>query len=224
MPALSNALVRLADAYEKLLFEGELSRRLSHHMALVASERWLAVELAMLVNERAADVGLPGWSAIVEKGVVDVSLIPPDTDPRQPNLPSTAICLELKLISPEYWTSNWKEVRADLAGRSSKTKADYAVCFLLDHLSPSLSARQPRTQETYRAYQASIPHGPAAFTPIAGEPMIELLRSSDWHGLNWPHPVACRWPEGFGANMRILWITEPGRTCRLQAMLDAAGV
>ena len=60
MPTLSNALVRLADANEKLLFEGELSRRLSHHMALVASERWLAVELAMLVNERAADVGLPG--------------------------------------------------------------------------------------------------------------------------------------------------------------------
>jgi hypothetical protein len=60
MPTLSNVLVRLADAYEKLLFEGELSRLLSHHMALVASERWLAVELAMLVNERAADVGLPG--------------------------------------------------------------------------------------------------------------------------------------------------------------------
>jgi hypothetical protein len=62
--------MRLADAYEELLFEGELGRRLCHHMALVASERWLAVELAMLVNVRAAELGLPGWSAIVEKAHV----------------------------------------------------------------------------------------------------------------------------------------------------------
>ena len=177
----------------------------------------------MLINERAAELGLPDWSAIVEKGVVDVSLIPPAVDPRQQTLPGEGIFLEFKLISPEYWSSNWKEVRADLAGRSNKPRADYAVCFLLDHLSPSISKRQPTTQQTYKVYQAAVPHGPAEFEPIAGQPRLELLKSSGWHRLAWPHPVACRWPEGFEANMRILWITETGRTCRLQAMIDAAG-
>ena len=110
----SETLVRVADAYERLLFEGELCRRLSHHMALVASERCLAIEFAMLINERAAELGLRDWSAIVEKGVVDVSLIPPAVDPRQQTLPSEGIFLEFKLISPEYWSPNWKEVRADL--------------------------------------------------------------------------------------------------------------
>jgi hypothetical protein len=192
-------------------------------MALVASERWLAIEFAMLINERAAELGLRDWSAIVEKGVVDVSLIPPAVNHRQQTLPGEGIFLEFKLISPEYWSSNWREVRADLAGRSNKPRADYAVCFLLDHLSPSISKRQPKTQETYTAYQAAVPHGPAEFEPIAGQPRLELLRSSGWHWLTWPHPVACRWPEGFEANMRVLWITEPGRTCRLQATIDAAG-
>src|SRR5271157_1231400 len=197
MMNLSATLVRVADAYEHLLFEGELCRRLSHHMALVASERWLAIEFAMLINERAAELGLRDWSAIVEKGVVDVSLIPPTVDPRQQTLPSEGIFLEFKLISPEYWSPNWKEVRADLAGRSNKPRADYAVCFLLDHLSPSISKRQPKTREIYKPYQAAVPHGPAEFEPIDGQPRLELLRSSGWHRLAWAHPVACRWPEGF---------------------------
>ena len=41
MAILSMSLIRLAEAYERLLFEGELRRRFSHHMAHVASERWL---------------------------------------------------------------------------------------------------------------------------------------------------------------------------------------
>jgi hypothetical protein len=70
------ALTRLAVAYERHLFDGEL-RRLSHHMAHVASEDWLGVELAMVVNEHAGEIGLPDWSAIVQKQKVDVALIPP---------------------------------------------------------------------------------------------------------------------------------------------------
>ena len=192
MPPLSTAIVRLADAYERLLFAGELRSRLSHHMALVASERWLAIEFAMLVNERAADLGLSGWSAIVEKGLVDVALIPPRTDPRRQTLPPEAICLEFKLISPEYWSSNWQEVRSDLAGKSKKQQADFAVCFLFDHLSHSIGRRLQRTDEKYKAYHAVVPSVPAEFEPTVGESKLQLLRSSDWHKLDWPHPVACR--------------------------------
>ncbi len=119
MAILSMSLIRLAESYERLLFEGELRRRFSHHMAHVASERWLAVELAMLFNERSDEFGLPGWAAIVEKGVVDVSLIPPGTDPCG-SLPPEAIFLELKLIGAEYWATTWAEVRADLAGKTAK--------------------------------------------------------------------------------------------------------
>jgi hypothetical protein len=125
MTGLPPSLNKLSEAYEKLLFEGGLRRRFSHHMALVASERWLAVELAMLVNERGADFGIAGWSAIVERGVIDVSLIPPGTDPAGA-LPEEAILLELKLIGAEYWSTTWAEVRSDLAGKTrvatSKTR------------------------------------------------------------------------------------------------------
>ena len=89
---LSTSLVKLAEAYEHLLFEGELRGRFSHHVAHVASERWLAV----LVNERAAEFGLPGWTAVAENGFVDVALIPPGTNPRLERLPDNAIRIELK--------------------------------------------------------------------------------------------------------------------------------
>jgi hypothetical protein len=224
MGALSTSLVRLAEAYEQLLFEGELSRRLSHHMAHVASERWLAMELAMLVNERAADFGLPGWTAIVEKGVVDVSLIPPGTSPRLLTLPPEAIFLELKLIGAEYWSTNWREVNSDLTGKSpKKPRADFAVCFLLSHLSHPITKRRPKTEETYRAFHAAIPHDQAVFEPIVGEPRLELLRSSAEHRLTWPRPVPLRWPDGFEATVRILWITECGRLSKLRELDDAAG-
>lgn len=103
MATLSTSLVKLAEAYEHLLFEGEPRRRFSHHLAHVASERWLAVELAMLVNERAAEFGLPGWTAVAEKGFVDVALIPPGTNPRLERLPDNAIRIELKLVAAEAW-------------------------------------------------------------------------------------------------------------------------
>jgi hypothetical protein len=82
MTLLPASINRLAEAYEQLLFEGELRRRFSHHMAQVASELWLAMELAMLFNERAIEFGQPGWAAILEKGVIDASLIPPGSNPR----------------------------------------------------------------------------------------------------------------------------------------------
>ena len=211
MATLSTSLIRLAEAYEQLLFEGALRRRFSHHLAHVASERWLALELAMLVNERASEFGLDGWTAVVEKGVVDVSLIPPGTDPRG-NLPREAIFLELKLIGAEYWSSNWVEVRADLAGkRPKKPLADFAVCFLINHLSHPVTKRGAKTDENYKTFHAAIPLGPGAFEPIAGQPTLQLLRSSAEHRLEWPSPVNFRWPEGFEATVRILWITEGGR-------------
>src|SRR4051812_38368231 len=224
MATLSTALVKLAEAYEHLLFEGELRRRFSHHMAHVASERWLAVELAMLVNERAAEFGLPGWSAIVEKELVDVALIPPGTSPRLEKLPDDAVRLELKLVSAEAWPDHWAEVRVDLAGKPPKKRqADIAVCFLVNHLIHPSGAWQAPTAAKYRAFHAAIPALPGEFEPIVGEPKLQLLRSSAEHLLEWPHPIYFRWLQGYKARVRILWITEPGRIGLLQEQEDTGG-
>jgi hypothetical protein len=216
MTLLPASINRLAEAYEQLLFEGELRRRFSHHMAQVASERWLAMELAMLFNERAIEFGQPGWAAILEKGVIDVSLIPPDTNPRG-RLPVEAIFLELKLIGAEYWRTIWAEVRSDLAGKTpKKLRADYAVCFLVNHLSHTVAKRRPMTDEAYKGLHARIPLKPAEFEPVAGM-RLQLLRTSEEHRLEWPSPVSFRWPEGYDATVRILWITELGRGSKLDA-------
>lgn len=212
---LPSTLNKLAAAYEHLLFEGELRRRFSHHMAHVASERWLAVELAMLVNERGDEFDLAGWSAIVEKGMVDVSLIPPSADPRAVP-PPEAIFLELKLVGAEYWSTIWTEVRADLAGKTpKKPRADFAVCFLVNHLSHPVSRRRPITDELYKGYHAAIPREAGEFEPTPGGAKLLMLRSSAEHPLEWPRPVPSRWPAGYEASTRILWITEPGRADRL---------
>jgi hypothetical protein len=207
MAKLAGKLENLAAAYEHLLFNGELSRRLAHHLALVASELWLAIEFALLVNEHGAEIGLPGWSAIVEKNRVDVSLIPPDFDPSNRTLPDHTVYLEFKQVSPEYW-ANWNEVLADLSGKPNKPRADYAVCFLFD-FTPSFPNRKPKTAESYKAFQAAVPTEPADFEPIVGQPLLRLVRSSNWHRISWPYPVACRWPKGFEADIRTLWITLP---------------
>jgi len=216
------ALVRLAEAYEELLFSGELRSRFSHHMAQVASERWLAMELAMLVNNRAAEFGLAGWAAIVEKGLIDVSLIPPGTDPRG-SMPMAAIFLELKLIGAEYWPGIWAEIRADLAGKGAKKpRADFAVCFLVNHIAHSVSKRHPRTDAKYKKLHSAIPFTAGEFEPIAGEPRLQLIHTSVEHRLEWPRPVCFRWPNGYEATVRILWITECGRSGKLQELEDAA--
>jgi hypothetical protein len=215
MARLPAAIDRMAESYEKLLFEGELRSRFSHHMALVASERWLGTELAMLFNERASDFGLPDWAAILEKEVVDVSLIPPGTDPRAKRLPDKGIYLELKLIGAEYWRPTWKAVGSDLAGRPPKKHpADYAVCFLVNHLNHGVSERRSKTDEIYKRFHATVPLEPGEFEPVGGI-CLDLLRSSKEHRLEWPRPVSFRWPEGYDATVRILWITEPGRVSKL---------
>ena len=47
----------------------------------------------MLMNERAADLGFRAGLQLSKKGVVDVSLIPPGTQPRQQTLSPEAIFL-----------------------------------------------------------------------------------------------------------------------------------
>lgn len=141
MEALPSELTRLAEAYEELLFAGTLKDRLSHHLAHVASERWLALELAMLVNDRAEDFGLSGWRAAVELAFVDVTLVPPGADPRG-KLPDDAIFLELKITDTAYWNTAWRDLREDLAGKKTKKavkpRANFAICFVINPTSSSV--------------------------------------------------------------------------------------
>jgi hypothetical protein len=211
MEALPSERTRLAEAYEELLFAGPLKDRLSHHLAHVASERWLALELAMLVNDRAEDFGLSGWRAAVELAFVDVTLVSPGADPRG-KLPGDAIFLELKLTGTEYWNTVWQEVRVDLAGKKTqkavKPRANFAVCFVLNPTSSAIHRRLKSTDEKYRRFVASVPHEPAEFEPVAGQPKLLLLRSSTEHRLYWPRPIYPRWLAGYEASLRIVWVTS----------------
>jgi hypothetical protein len=208
---LWNSVSKLAEAYEHLLFDGELRSRFVHHLAHVASEQWLSVELALLVNERAKDFGLAGWAAVAEKQRVDVTLLPPGTNARD-KLPENSINLELKLIGADWWRTIWPEVRADLNGKSpKKPRAHFAVCFLTNAVSDGMSARRPATTSLYGDYLSSVPIEPGEFEPIAGEGKFYLLRSSPERELLWPRPIYQRWPDGYKATIRMLWITVPAR-------------
>lgn len=218
METTPTALTRLAAAYERHLFDHEL-RRLSHHMALVASENWLGVELAMVVNELADEIGLPGWSAIVQKELVDVALVPPGSIFRLDKNPENAISFELKLVAAEYWPDHWRDVRVDLAGKTDKPRPDLAVCFLVNHLKPRNLRWQKGTPENYAAFHSRIPTEPGEFEPVPDEPWLHVHHTSAEHTLEWPHQVFGSWRNGYKATMRILWVTQCGKTSRLHAML-----
>ena len=96
------------------------------------------------------------------------------------------------------------------------------MCFLVNHVSHPVSRRRAKTDELYRGYHAAIPTGIGEFDPTASGTRLQLLRSSAEHRLEWPRPVYFRWPDGYEATVRILWVTEPGRLGKLQGLEAAA--
>src|SRR6266540_3681290 len=110
MCSLPAALMRLARRYEETLFHGPLATRFAHHLALVAPETWLAMELAFLVHTEGDQLGLAGWTALLERARVDVTLVPPDFT--ESALPQGTCYLELKLVNVRYWNTAWRDVVA----------------------------------------------------------------------------------------------------------------
>jgi len=201
-------LNRLAETYYQRLSTGGLNRRLAHHICHVASELWLAQELAYLINEEGASVDLENWHASLERQRVDVTLDPPESESD-----STPIYLELKAVPPDYW-QNWQEVYHDLAchpihaAKKGKPQAHFAICFLVDSISQSTVSRRPETTAKYCRYIECVPVKPGPFQPIEGFPPLYLEHTSPEFRASWPFPVPGYWPDGYEAKIRILWISN----------------
>jgi len=202
----------MAEAFHQLLFV-EHRIRLGHHLAHVAPESWLTLELSMLVNEKAAQFGMEGWTALVERQRVDVTLVPPGCDPNRA-LPTNAVYVELKLCGTDWWNAVWPDIGHDLNGTAtdgrvrSKPRAHLAVCLLYDVISPSLAVRRPDSTARYKAFLSRVPFEPSEFEPVEGQ-RFYLLKSSSEHRISWQRPVFSRWPKGFEANARLLWLSLP---------------
>lgn len=206
MAILPPLLSRLAASYENLLFEGELRERVSHHLAHVAPETWLAMELALLINSKGGDFGMPGWSALIERKRVDVTLIPPGYNPLA-ELPPEAVYLELKLVGTDWWNTVWRDVQRDLGGEiPGKPKASYAICFLINSVGQSTFARRRDTEDRYASFVSRVPIAPGRFEPLPGEPELLLVHSSSVYRVEWTRPVPGRWPNGYRADVRVLWL------------------
>lgn len=199
----------VAEAYANHLFDYNLRARLGHHISHVASENWLAMELAYAFNTTKNNFDLGGWDAVLEKQRVDVTLLPP-SDPTNESRP---IYIECKMVGPPYWEV-WKGINTDLAGKSSvdftssKPPATFAVCFLYEILSQSTPNQRSATRDRDREYLASVPTTAGRFKPHSHELEFQLLHSSKSYLLEWPEPIPGRWPFGFAAAMRILWIEK----------------
>jgi len=201
-------LAGLADAFSGFLFETHSLDRTSHHVAHVASENWFAAELAYLFNTRANEFGLPGWSALVERKRVDVTLIPPSARPGQ-DLPCEAVYLELKLVDTGYWNTAWREVRHDLTQSSpAKPTASYSVCVLSNAVSSPPRPRRKTTVEKYRRYMERVPLTNGCFEPTLTEPPLYLAHTSPQYLVGWKGSVFDRWPDGYEAETRVLWVSR----------------
>ena len=209
--ALPPALAKLADAFSDYLFETECFRRISHHMAHVASENWLAAEFAYLFNTRAHEFGAGGWSALLERKRVDLTLVPPTARP-EGDLPACRVYLELKLVDTGYWRTAWSGVRKDLTGLGddgkgrSKPTATYAICFLSNSLSSPPHRQLEATREKYRQYMARVPPKGGWFRPVPKGARLYLEHTSAAYRLKWKAPVVGRWPNGYEADVRVLWV------------------
>ncbi len=205
-------LVKLADAFSGFLFETDCLHRISHHMAHVASENWLAAELAYLFNTRADEFGGPGWSALLERKRVDVTLVSPQAKSGQ-GLPSDTVYLELKLVDTSNWNTAWREVRHDLTrkdgGRRPRAKptADYAVCLLLNVVSRPRHRQMEATKTKYSGYMDRVSLSSGWFEPTANERRLCLAHTSPEYRLRWERPVFDRWPGGYEAEARLLWVS-----------------
>jgi hypothetical protein len=204
-------LANLADAFAEHLFADELRDRMAHHLAHMASERWLAMELAYSVNK--SETESREWAAVLERKRIDVTLVLVGNG-LQTNSADQPIYIECKMAGPRYWYV-WDEIKLDLTGKtyanskSVKPRADYAVCFLYDY-APHMFPKQPTAKlELSRMCMASIPEDPGPFTPYSHTHKFVLLHSSRVHGLEWPKPIPGIWEHGFAISMRILWLANP---------------
>ena len=209
--ALPAKLTKLADAFSDLLFETDCLHRISHHMARVAPENWLATELAYLFNTQAEGLGAKGWSALVERKRVDITLVPPGAAPEQ-DLPPETSYLELKLVATDYWNTAWREVQYDLTRTSpSKPTASYSVCLLSNVVSEPPHPRLESTRERHRRFMERVPMSDGWFEPVQTQPRLYLEHTSPQYVLRWKHPVLGQWPEGYEAVVRVLWVSRgPG--------------
>ena len=203
-------LTPFATQYAQLLLNGSLTNRLAHHFAHVAPEAWLAMECALLFNSRCNDLGLNGWSVAVENKRVDLTLIPPippDYD-RSAEIPDGGVFIEFKLVGTEWWKDAWAGAATDLMGKPKKPKADYVVCLLYNILKTAKPNRRSDTERLYSNYIASVPHSAGEFTPMNCSHAFYLFYSSEAYALSWDRPVFRRYPHGFSASMRFVWVTS----------------
>jgi|SRR5579862_5049192 len=202
---LPHPLCYLAAAYERRLATGDVNLRLAHHTCHFASEQWLAQELAYLVNTEAGSFGMDGWHALLERKRVDVTLQPPAAIDRP-------IHLELKQVTPAYW-SNWHEVYHDLGchpdhpARKGRSEADYAICYLIYGANAGAIRSREATALKYRRLIEGVPTSQGMFTPVDGMPSLRLRHTSEPICLDWRRAPADTWPEGYRANLRILWVS-----------------
>ncbi|MEQ1903325.1 MAG: hypothetical protein ABL888_03995 [Pirellulaceae bacterium] len=200
-------LESIAQAYYVHLSQPEVNERLSHHFAHVAPEGWLALELAYLINRQSESVVLPGWSAVVERKRVDVTLLPPSANDK-------AIHLEFKLIAVDYWL-NWGEVYHDLGFRRKgstdqhKPVADFAVCFVLGQ--PFVYARKRKTTLASDTQKLGLlPDEPGCFQPLYDKPELDAIWISPQLKITWDKPIPDRWPGGYRNSVRVIWISTTG--------------
>jgi hypothetical protein len=198
----------IAQAYYSHLSQPEVNDRLCHHFAHIAPEGWLALELTYLVNRHADTLGLPGWSALVERKRVDVTLLPPSAD-------GTAINLEFKLIAVDYW-SNWRDVFHDLGFRRegsidrNKAVADFAVCFVLGQPFGFARSRNA-TLARYEQLLNLVPDRPGCFQPLPDMPELNAVCVSSPLKICWNNPITTRWPDGYRNSVRVYWISTAGK-------------
>ena len=207
---LPEALNWLPEAYDEFLFREEVKERLAHHLALVAPETWLAMELAYLINCKVPSTGEAAWTAVLERKRVDMTLVPPGTAADAP-LPDNAVYLELKLVSTGYWNPAWSQVRDDLQGGDRKPRANFAICFLMNHLAPGISKRRDKTAKQRRDLLSRVPSAPRSFEPVepvSGRGQLQVLWSGEVHHVEWRHAVYGKWPEGYSTDVRIVWVRE----------------
>lgn len=205
---LPQLLTPFAAEYAQRLLNGPLTDRLAHHLAHVAPEAWLAMECALLFNTRCSEFCLNGWSAAVENKKVDLTLVPPDYDVSA-EIPDGAVFIEFKLIGTEWWKTAWPDAATDLIGKPKKPKADYVVCLVYNVLKTAMPNRRSDTERLYSDYIASVPHSPGEFTPMNCSHTFYLFHSSEDYTLSWDKPVFRRYPHGFSASMRFVWVTSP---------------
>nr|WP_309687959.1 hypothetical protein [Armatimonas sp.] len=171
---LPQPLRDLALAFEQLLREPEMSQRVAHHIVHVGPETWLSMELAFLVNSQEIEE-LSGWRAVLERGKVDVTLIPAEVGTQQ-------VFLELKVVDRSYWGDAWTGIYNDLAGKPAgpgcskdKPPATVAICFVVQPSCKTASRTQAKTLKVWEERFSCLPKAIGErFVPLLGQPPLRV--------------------------------------------------